>query len=465
MVPMNLLWIFVDQLRYHSLSCHGEPNVRTPHIDRLAEEGASFTHAVSTCPVCTPARGAVMTGQYGHTSGIRFLGDLLPPSQPTVAHAFRRAGYRTSYVGKWHLASAQNPYGHNEGAEYWVHPLLRGGFEDWFAFELSNHFWRTRYCTGDSMWPPRELEGYQTDALTDLSLDYLSGTAEGLDQPWFHVVSYESPHHGSDRDGVARVQVGRHAHARHPAPPQYEARFDPAELTLRPNVPPDHEAVARSQQAQYCAMIANLDDNVGRVLDWLDESGQADRTVVVFFSDHGEMGGTHGGFQKGRPHAESLRVPLLVRCPGLLSRGLRVAPPANLVDIFPTSAALCGVPVPAGVQGLDMGPLLRGGPVHCLREGTLSQWFGNPRYNREADPGQQWRAVHTERYTYAVWQGGGGLLFDEERDPYQQANLFDDAGSTGLRRHLHGLLRGEMLRAGESVPEWLRDAAVSAADD
>jgi len=233
----NLLWIFCDQLRWHSLSCHGETNVATPHLDRLASEGIDCDLAISTCPSARRPGPRVMTGRYPHQTGVRYLGDLLLPDQPTIATAFRRAGYRTSYVGKWHLASSQNIIGHNAGADYWVHPKLRGGFEDWFGFELSNHFWRTHYCTDDSMWPPKVLDGYQTDRLTDLSLDYLDSVAVKLTQPWFHVLSVEAPHHGSDEHGVTRCQVGEYVHARHPAPPAYEARFAPEELTLRDNVP------------------------------------------------------------------------------------------------------------------------------------------------------------------------------------------------------------------------------------
>jgi arylsulfatase A-like enzyme len=453
----NLLWIFCDQLRWHSLSANGEPNVCTPNLDRLAAEGASFDCAVTPCPVCTPARAAALTGRYCHTTDVRYLGDLLPPSQPTVAHAFRAAGYRTSYVGKWHLASAQNPFGHNEGAEYWVHPLLRGGFEDWFGFELSNHFWQTRYCTNDSMWPPKLLDGYQTDGLTDLSLEYLNNAAKRPEQPWFHVLSVEAPHHGRDDAGAARVQVGDRTHTRHPAPPEYEARFRPEQIRLRENVPENTHAVARSQQAQYCAQIANLDDNVGRVLSWLDETGLAERTLVCFFSDHGEMGGSHGAFQKGNPYDESIRVPWIARLPGRLTAGMRVHCPASLVDLLPTCTSLCGVPIPAEVQGLDLSPLCRAKdprPAQA-REATLIQWFGNPRYNPEGLPGPQWRAVRTQRYTFAVSEGDWGMLFDNETDPLQMRNLYDEGRHEPLRRRMHALLCAELVRSGEAVPEFV----------
>lgn len=453
----NVLWIFVDQLRFQSLSCNGDPNVQTPNLDRLAAGGVSFTHAASTCPVCTPARGAVMTGCYPNRTGILYLGDLLPPSQTTVSHAFRSAGYRTSYVGKWHLASAQNPLGHNEGAEYWVHPLLRGGFEDWFGFELSNHFWKTRYCTGEKMWPPLELRGYQTDALTDLSLDYLKNQAVPGGKPWFHVLSLEAPHHGSDQNNVASCTAGGIEFTRHPAPPEYEAQYRPGAMVLRPNVPASHAEAARSQQAQYCAMIKNLDDNVGRILNWLEESGESDRTLVAFFSDHGEMGGSHGRFQKCSPYAESLRVPLIFRLPGKLPTGRTLSTPANLVDIFPTTADLCGLPIPTGVQGLSLAPVANGRGT-SPREASLAQWFGNPRYGNGGGLDIPWRGILTPRFTYAVYGNGEGQMFDDREDPWQLDNLYANPSHAQERARLHHLLCGEIEKSGEPVPVFVRAA-------
>lgn len=455
MKPPNVLWIFCDQLRWHSLSCSGDPNIETPNLDRLAAEGANFIHAYTSCSVCTPARAAVMTGQHAHANGVRYLGDLLTPDRRTAAHMFRDAGYRTSYVGKWHMASTQNAIGHFEGIDYWVHPLLRGGFEDWFGFELSNHFWRTCYCTDDSMWPPKVIEGYQTDRLTDLSLEYLEGTVRHLDQPWFHVLSVEAPHHGTDDRGEAWTQVGDKRHTRHPAPAEYEARFDPERLILRDNVPEDYEAVSRSQQAQYYAQIANLDDNVGRVLAWLKDAGLAENTVVCFFSDHGERGGSHGLFQKCGPEDESVRIPFFVRWPDRIPPGAVIEPPASLVDVLPTCAGLCGLASPKGIQGFDHSALLRDEPDAPVQETVLIEWFGNPRYHPQGEPGPQWRGVWTSRYTYALSEAGWGVLFDNDADPYQLANRFEDPGLAKVRNDLHARLCNELRRVGEDLPDFV----------
>jgi len=453
---LNVLWLFCDQLRYHNLSCNGDRNIETPNLDRLAREGANFTNAYTCCPVCSPARGAVMSGQFCNVNGVRYLGDLLAPQRRTVAHAFGEAGYRTSYVGKWHLASTQNAFSHNEGADYWVHPLLRGGFADWFGFELSNHFYLTRYCTGESLWPPKLLEGYQTDRLTDLSLEYLGGTALGLDEPWFHVLSVEAPHHGRDDRGVDMVKVGERQHTRHPAPPEYEEMFRPEDLRLRGNVPEQCQAAARSQQAQYYAQIKNLDDNVGRVLNWLDHSGLSDSTLVCFFSDHGEMGGSHDRFQKGCTYDESVRIPMIMRLPGVIPAGTVVEAPISLVDLFPTCASLCGVPTPPEVQGLDYSRVVTAGDSPPPREAALIQWFGNPRYNAQGKPGPQYRAIRTADFTYAVGEADYQCaLFDNRSDPLQLHNLFESREIPELRSKLHALLCREVLAAGEPMPEFL----------
>lgn len=189
----NVLWLFADQLRHQALACNGDPNARTPALDRLAAEGVVCDLAVSQCPVCMPFRAGLVTGEYGHVNGLRVHGDLLAPGCRTVAHAFRDAGYRTSYVGKLHLASTNSNW--TTGDEFWIHPDLRAGFQDFFGFDLSNHYYNTHYCTGDEC-RGFKIEGHQTDGLTDLSLKYLAETAIPSGQPWFHVISYEAPHPG-----------------------------------------------------------------------------------------------------------------------------------------------------------------------------------------------------------------------------------------------------------------------------
>ncbi len=397
------------------------------------------TRAFTQYPVCVPFRAGLVTGRRATSNGTLRHGDYLHPDLKTVAHAFRNAGYRTSWVGKWHLgpesgAAMVTPEGWI-GQEFWVHPDFRGGFEDWYAFNLSNNYYETYVVTGEKIAPIR-LEGYQTDALTDASLRYLAERPPG--EPWFHVVSYESPHPG--RGGTPRSRL-------YPVPEPYESRFEPDELELRGNVPTASEAAAREQMAGYYRLIANLDDNVGRLLDALEAGGLAESTVVAFFSDHGEMGGSHGRRDKQVPFEESLHVPLVWRAPGTLPAGVDYTQPACGIDIFPTSAALCGVPVPEGLDGLDLSGALA--DDRALRDAVLVQWEDT----RFAFGDHPYRALRTRTHTYvAARDEEFCLLFDHRDDPWELRNLFWAEEARGLRRTLHARLEALLREAGEVPP-------------
>jgi len=452
----NLLWIMTDHLRHQALGCNGDPNARTPNLDRLAAQGTVCELAFSHYPVCTPFRAGLLTGQYNHINGVRVHGDLLPPDRRTIAHAFRRAGYRTSYVGKWHLASTNGlPSWQTHwcsGDDYWVHPYLRGGFEDWFAFDLSNNYYNTYYSTGESVEPVR-LEGYQTDSLTDLSLKYLSETAVQLRQPWFHVLSFESPHPGMGADGKSG----------YPAPPAFQAMFRPHDLVPRENVPDDVVDDARAKAAGYYAMVANIDHNVGRILNWLDDNGLAENTLVVFFADHGEMLGSHGLYDKIVPYEESIHIPLILRLPGSVPAGKRYEGLVSGIDIFPTCAGFCGVPVFPEVQGIDQSLSVCGSRGHPRSE-VLIQWLGKSRYNWGDHP---YRAIRTNHYTYclsseATNQSHGGhfrVLFDNAADPLQMDNLFGRCEASQLQRSLHVQLCHAIRESGEELPAFVREAS------
>ena len=441
----NVLWLMCDQLRYHALACNGDPNVQTPNLDRLARDGVRFTNACTSYPVCTPARGALVTGQYNHVNGVARHGDLLSPDRRTVAHAFRQAGYRTAWVGKWHLGSAQSGDRISSGYDCWVHPLLRGGFEDWYGFDYSNQFYETYYTTGEQIYPPHKIEGYQTDGLADLTLDWLTRSAEHRDRPWFHAWSVEAPHPGG---GPGRTNVP----GGHPAPDDYINMFDPAALVLRENVPPDWHDRTRTQLVGYYAQVANIDRNVGRILSRLDELGLAENTVVMLFSDHGEMGGSHGLREKYHTYDESVRIPLIVRYPRAVPPGRTSDAMASIVDLFPTTAGLAGVPVPPEVQGLDLSGELCAQPGP-RRDAVLIQWVDYALYNFQED---LYRALRTQRYTYEINETGRERLFDNEADPWQMHDLGADGAACDAIGDMRRLLRAEMTRAGDAPPAWIR---------
>ncbi len=441
---LNVLWIMADQLRYHALSSSGDPNISTPNLDRLAAEGVRCTATFSQYPVCGPFRASLMTGLHATSNGTLRHGDFLDPGLRTVAHSFKDAGYQTSYVGKWHLAPETGAHMVTPegwiGQSFWVHPRFRGGFDDWFGFNVSNNYYETYITTGEKISPQR-LEGYQTDALTDISLDYLAKQPEG--QPWFHVLSYESPHPGFGGNPRSRL---------YPVPEPYEAQFDPDEIILRDNVPQQNQQSAKVQMAGYYRLIANLDDNIGRVLNWLDSSGQGEKTLVVFFSDHGEMGGSQGLRNKQVPYEESLHIPLIWRLLGKIPKGMDYNQLMCGLDIYPTSAGFCNIPIAENIQGLDYSDILTSDRTTPLREGVLVQWEA-PRFAFGDHP---YRAIRTTTHTYVVGRDDSFcLLFDHQQDPWEKNNKFYESESQAVRKILHHQLEKLIQESGEMVPNYL----------
>jgi arylsulfatase A-like enzyme len=445
----NLLWIMCDQLRYHALSCTGDPNAHTPNLDRLAAEGVRCDGLVSQYPICSPFRAGLLTGQYNHVNGLKVQGDLLTPDHKTIAHTFRQHGYRTGWVGKWHVAGNQSIVGWQQGADFWVHPSLRGGFEKWCAFDSSNHYYKTRYTRENYKFPPPQVEGFQTDGLADLFLEHLDEIAkEDPSRPFFTAISFEAPHPGMDENDVWG----------HPAPPEYEAKYSAEKIALRPNVPPEHRGKAAKQLAGYYAQIENLDHNIGRILDKLDALGLRDNTVVMFFSDHGELAGSHGLVEKIYTYDESIRVPMIVRYPGEVPAGRSTPNLISGLDLFPTSCGLCGVPVPPEVQGLDLSGDLTGN-VDLQRNSVLLQFFGP---DRVGATNVNYRAIRTTRYTYCVATDRKYCcLFDNVVDPYQQTDLYGHPAAARIQRELHRHLKQEIIRSGEDVPEYVGAALVA----
>ncbi|HAX95063.1 MAG TPA: hypothetical protein DCY35_00850 [Prolixibacteraceae bacterium] len=441
----NVLWIMCDQLRRHSLSCYGDSNVQTPSLDRLAREGVQCELGISSSPVCMPFRASLVTGQYCNEHGVRIHGDLLTSDRRTIAHTFRAAGYRTSYVGKWHLASSVSDQ--SSGGEHWVHPLMRGGFEDWYGFDVSNNYYNTCYSYGD-FCDKNRVEGHQTEGLAEISLSYLQNTALKLKQPWFHVLSFEAPH-GGRGNGTQRFPSNPAEHA-------YEMRFDPNNIILRENVPEIGSMQAKTRLAGYYAMIEQLDFNIGRILDWLDESGLNQHTLVVFFSDHGDMMGSHGRYEKQVAYEESIGIPLILRLPGILPEEKKYGGLFSGIDIYPTCAGLCEVPVPANVQGFNLSADILGLAGISRRE-VLVQWMGQSRYHWGDFP---YRAIRTMRYTYCVAseetnQRNSGhfcLLFDNEKDQFQLNNLYGKPGCEELQKNLHMQLCRAIINSGEEIP-------------
>ena len=421
MTKPNVLWIFSDQHRAVALSCYGDPNVDTPHLDRLAAEGMRFTNAYANTPICAPFRAGLYTGQYITTHQVISLHRPLLSPHPILPEIMQANGYHTSHMGKWHLSGGAAP-------SHFASPYFRPGWDDWLGWENSNDPLASEFARGDHPLPRRTLNGYQTDALTDHTISWLK--QRPADQPWFHVVSIEPPHPPNI------------------APDSYMAQFADKPLAYRPNFAHDHPQRDRFESSLrgYYAQIKNLDDNVGRLLAALEANGQLDNTIICYFSDHGDMMGSHGRLGKSRPEEESANIPLIVRYPAQVPAGLVSDALISNVDFMPTLLGMLDIPVPEVVEGQDLSATLRGERPDGA-EIVLLQFENN--FFAET-PETKFRGLRVGHWLYTVFYTTGPTqLFDLDADPYQMHNLIDAADHAPVRERLHAQLVDHLDRIGD----------------
>ncbi|HVX54641.1 sulfatase [Nocardioides sp.] len=431
MTRPNVILVISDQLRRQALGCYGDPNVSTPHIDALAASGTRFDAASSTYPVCVPYRFSLMTGEYAHTRFIPSIEWRMSPAERTLADEFNDAGYDTALFGKWHLYGNFGHYpGHNvvKASRTPVPRPFQGRFQTFAGFDICNDPWDTWYSVNDDP-KMRKIEGYQTDGLFDLAIDYATSARE---KPFAAVVSVEPPH------------------PIFTAPPEYVERWKDRDVVVRENVDLDktynHRGTGEGQGLlddlrTYYAMIENLDDNIGRLVAALREAGTLDNTVIALTADHGELLGSHGLLAKQRPWEESLGVPLIVSNVG---GGRVVTEPTCTEDLFPTLLGLAGLTPRDPKPGVDLTPLARGEVDALDREGVLLEFVAEMR------PGlpfhdETWRGIRTRTAKYTVLGDAHGgkpwQFFDLEKDPYELENLVDDPAYADQVAHHHELLR------------------------
>lgn len=390
----NLVYVFADQWRAEATGYAGNPDVKTPHLDRLASQSVNLCNAVSGCPVCSPYRASLITGQYPLRHGV-FLNDVtLGDEAVSIAQAYNSAGYDTGYIGKWHLAG--------QGRSAFIPPKGRQGFEFWKALECTHNYNNSAYYGDEN----RKLrwDGYDAIAQTREAQGYIRQHASG--KPFVLFLSWGPPHAPY-----------------HTAPEKYRAMFDAETLSVRPNVPQTQRDRARKLLAGYYAHMAALDDCIGELLETIRESGIEDNTIFVFTSDHGDMLLSHGHQKKQQPWDESIRIPFLIRYPNRLGReGRTIDMPISTPDIMPTLLGLSDVQIPETVEGTDFSTVLTGqspAPDYAALiacPSPFGQWS-------RARGGREYRGLRTKRYTYVRDLKGPWLLYDNQKDPYQLVNL------------------------------------------
>ena len=386
----NILLIFADDHAQHALSCYGSKINTTPHLDRLAAAGTRFTNSFVTNSICSPSRATLLTGQYSHKNGVPVF-NAFDGSRDHAAKRLQAAGYHTGMIGKWHLGTDPT------------------GFDRWIVLPGQGDYWNPTFLVPDGRLT---IEGHCTRITGDLGIEFLK--TRPADKPFFLMLHHKAPHREWSPDRRNKEAF-------------VEAEF-PEATTLR----------------EYLASVQGVDDSVGKMLDFLDESGLAENTIVFYTTDNGWYLGDLGLSDKRFMHEPGLRVPLIARGPGIRRGATPDAFVAN-IDLAPTFLDLAGLLIPDSMQGKSLAPLLRGE--------IPAGWRQSVYYRSYHDPGD-----HDTRAHYGVrtathklihyWKKDAWELFDLAADPHEQHNLlFDEAeaSSRGVANTL-AALKAELAR-------------------
>jgi arylsulfatase A-like enzyme len=478
----NILFVFCDDhayqaiSAYQSVSAYGLKLNNTPNIDRLAREGMRFDNCYVTNSICGPSRAVIQTGKYSHLNGFCCNGNRFNGDQQTFPKLLQKAGYQTAIVGKWHLATEPQGYDYSEiligQGPYYNPPMIRNG-------ERVSH------------------EGYTTNIITDLALDWLKNQRDS-NRPFMLMYQHKAPHRNwqpgpdwltkyddvtiPEPDTLFDDYQGRGTAAK-TQDMSIAKTMNASDLKLTPprNLMPEqaaawnkaygpkNEAFEKADlqgedlvrwkyqryMKDYLRCIAAVDDNLGRVLKYLDDSGLADNTVVVYSSDQGFYVGEHNWFDKRWIYEESLRTPLIVRWPGVVSPRSTNQDIVSNVDFAETFLDLAGVEVPADMQGRSLVPLLQGRTPTDWRKTFYYHYYEYP-------------AVHSVRRHYGVADGRYKLihfypnhwdpapideweLYDLKSDPKELKSVYDDPEYADVQRHLAAEL--VRLRRELNVPD------------
>ena len=386
----NVIVFFTDQQRWDTAGVHGNPAGLTPNFDRMAVEGTHLFNSFTCQPVCGPARSCLQTGRYATETGVWQNGPGLPDDLPTLAGLFGAAGYRTGYIGKWHLSTA-GPCA--------VPPEQRGGYQDWLAsnvLEFTSDAYRTRMYdgAGDAV----DLPGYRVDAVADAAIRYVDARARETD-PFFLFISFIEPHFQNSRDD-------------YPAPTGYEERYTGTW------VPPDLSALGGSTYqhlAGYYGMVRRLDEALGRLQDALRSLDLLRSTVLLFTTDHGCHFKTRNGEYKRSCHESSVRLPTALTGPGFDGGG-RVQQLTSLIDLPRTLLDAAGITPPAEMRGRSVLPLLSD-------PAARTDWPDDVFI--QISESQVGRAVRTARWKYGVTAPGIKGRRQPAADRYQEQYLYD----------------------------------------
>lgn len=471
----NIVFIMSDDHAAHGISAYGSKINNTPNLDRLADEGLRSDNCFCTNSICAPSRATILTGKHSHLNGVRTLADDFDGRQETFPKILQRQGYQTAIVGKWHLGHGGD---HDPtGFDYWNVLPGQGDYENPWMIEMGRDV---------------QYEGYVTNIITDLSLDWLR--MRDKNRPFMLLCHHKAPHRNwipdkkheelfadvdiplpetFDDDYENRATAAREAEMRifgdlfysdlKLIPPQGQSAFTkivvPDDLDGFSLIPADTRKPVYFQSHKelkqwmyqryikdYLRCVASIDENVGRLLDYLDQEGLTENTIVVYTSDQGFFLGDHGWYDKRFMYEESLRMPFLIRYPREIKAKSTTQRLLSNLDFAPTFLDYAGAPIPSDIQGVSLRSILAGN--------ELATWRDSVYYRYWMHLGEHYVAAHygirTERYKLIYYYGDGQgypgaddekkspewELFDLNVDPGEMNNVFHDPAYARIAKQL-----------------------------
>ena len=454
----NVLFILTDDMRWDAMSLAGNPHVKTPNIDRLAREGLYFPNAFCTTSLCSPSRATILSGLYAHSHGVSNNFTDYPLDLPSFPRQLQAAGYETAYIGKYHMGEEDDS--------------KRPGFDHFVTHKGQGKYFDTEFNFNGS--ERRVVEGYYTTVVTDMAIDWLAGR-RSPDKPFLlmlghkatHSFYYPEPKYKNAFDHV-KIEYPRTAFMLNDKPAWFKDRLDTWHGIYGPLFDYRKKFPDRSREAvkdfaamtrAYWGTVLSVDDSVGRLYEALRQSGQLDNTLIIFTTDNGLLNGEHGMIDKRTMHEPSIRLPLVVRYPGLTRPDKpRVIDWMVLTtDFAPTILDVCGAPPLPKVHGRSWKALARSEPMDWR-----TSWYYEYNYEKQFPYTPNVRGVRTDRYKYIRYPHGDGAagtpdrhmaeLYDLQSDPEESKNLIHDPAYASLVEDLRSELQ-RLIAAADGLPD------------
>lgn len=458
----NILWVCSDQQRFDTIEGLNNPHLRTPHLRQFMSEATTFTHAFVQNPVCSPSRASFLTGRYPHVTGLRANGQRIRETERLLPRILAGYGYECGLAGKLHLSPCaggriENRIDDGYHRFWWSHDNGDSwpGQNQWHNW-LQRNGVKWPKAQGDPWGVPIDPKFTQTAWCSLMAQNFMREQRDF--RPWLMSVNIFQPHYPF---WPAKDYLDRYDPGKMPSPAYRPGELDhkPAYQTVDHNgssggrgmsFPKMSDADHHRVKAAYYAMIEEIDDQFGKMLQVLDETGQADNTIVIYMSDHGEMLGDHGIYLKG-PHFYdcAMRVPLMIRWPNKYKAGQKIDALVEMADLAPTLLDAAGIPVPEGVQGRSLTPLLTGAATRH-RDSVYSEHYDS---SFLFDPPPMVTSIRTASHKLNVFHTlHTGELYDLEKDQGEFHNLWDDPNARDHKERMMAALLDRMAAMIDPLP-------------